>query len=265
MLAVASPHRPPCCAVLTAIAVLAAPSQVSAEPDDSGSPSGQGEARAPHPCVRYAPPPIDAAALEEVRRTGQQVSVETKRSRGAPPLVELRTLLYVPEPPWLAWTVVRDYEAWCKFLPRMTESAVLRDDGTTADVRTRIDLPWPLPVLGSVTRSVHDRCGEDRWLVRWVRLSGKLTDNRGWSWVEPAPGGGTLVRQRIALAADLPLSAEVVGAAARRYFRYVVTSFGEQIMRANEHGWYEQRRPPTPALEEPGATGSGPPPSAARP
>jgi len=203
------------------------------------------------------------------------VTVQARRFRDKPPLIELRTVLFVPEPPWLAWTVVRDYEAWRKFWPRMLTSEVRRDDGREAEVFTRIDVPWPLPDMDSVTRSAHERCADDIWLVRWARLSGELIENRGWSYIRPSPGGGTLVHQRILLGADVPISADFAARGARRYFHYVVRSFGEQIARARAGSWYGTE-PPAPLARDGGlgepATGASerpatgcPQPSGARP
>ncbi len=212
----------------------------------------------PHPCVTYAPPRLSAGRLARLRRSGQQVSVRTHRFRSKPPLIELRTLLYAPEPAWLAWTVMRDYEAWSKFVPRLERSVVRRDDGRTAEIFTLTDVPWPLPDLEVLTRAVHDRCGNDHWLVRWRRLSGSVHENRGFTLVWPATGGGTLVQQRFLLGADLPISAELAARGVRHYFQYVVRSFREQMGRAHKGVWYGTTPPPPLTATARPSAGTGP-------
>lgn len=93
----------------------------------------------------------------------------------------------IPFPPEDVWPVVMRCEHFAEFLPAVDESRLLRRDDEASECETRIDLPFPLDDLHSVTynrESVLDAGGFRR---QWHLLRGNYARNNGSWTVLPWP------------------------------------------------------------------------------
>jgi ribosome-associated toxin RatA of RatAB toxin-antitoxin module len=125
-----------------------------------------------------------AADLER----GKLVFIATEPENGKG--VALHACGLIDEPPAAVWAVLRDCGKYDQFLPRVEHSALLARVGNVATCEGKIDLPFPLGSLSSVTRVVETRRPDGGFQRRWTLVRGGYEHNDGsWTLVPWGPGG----------------------------------------------------------------------------
>ncbi len=152
--------------------------------------------------------------------------------------LDVEGITHIPAPVGLVMSVLTDYAAYPKFVPRVVRSEPVPagpDGAWELEVRT----PIPLDDITTQTSATAVRCGGDAWLLRWRRVGGTLLENRGVTVVYAVGGWGTILRQKAVIAADVGLPSDYVGRAVRRYYHHVLMALRDQSTRALKHGWYQ--------------------------
>jgi hypothetical protein len=117
------------------------------------------------------------------------VTVEAERHGDS---IEVRARATLTAQPALAWEVLTDYEALPRFIPGMLRSSVRRREGQRIIVEQSgearyLFFSFPIEVRLEVSETPHH-------LVVSRALSGNLRRMNGRYELQPAPGGGLLLR-----------------------------------------------------------------------
>lgn len=103
-------------------------------------------------------------------------------------------IVIVDAPPEKVWETLLKMEDFKDFMPKVTESSVLRREKDEMDVHFVIDVPGP-----DTDYAVRYTKDDAKKTLTGTWLKGDLKGSR-WLWkVEPAPGGKTLLSQQLAV------------------------------------------------------------------
>lgn len=196
----------------------------------------------PQPCDKFAPPLLSETALRRVMQEHVRIKVKLRlQTKPGRHTLDVKGLAFVAAPPSVVVQVLGDYEAYQKFMPRVMESARSVLPSGEVIVRMKVDALFPLADFLIETSNSLTRCGLDHWLVRWRRHGGSLPENRGATVVYPAPGWGSIIRQKAVVSIDSRLPGDYVGRGLRRYYHFLLQAVIDQSSRALAHGWYAGR------------------------
>ncbi len=93
----------------------------------------------------------------------------------------------LPFPPSDVWPVVMRCEHFAAFLPSVDESRLLRRTGESSECETRVDLPFPLDDLHSITFNRETVLDSGGYFRQWHLVRGNYARNNGSWTVLPWP------------------------------------------------------------------------------
>ncbi len=94
------------------------------------------------------------------------------------------SLTLVDAPPEDVWAVVREPATWSLFMPRMTKSDLVKEEGAVVDVHFEIDNPGP-----DTSYTARWRRDEEKRELAGEQVDGDLQGSRWLLRLEPTAGG----------------------------------------------------------------------------
>lgn len=140
----------------------------------------------------------------------------------------------IDAPPAIVWGIVGDCKNYKNTMPTIVESSVtkterpLPSDGPLATevrhCRVVADLPFPLPDLVSLTRSVYTTDPGKMWRRQWTMTGGDYNRNEGdWTIVPWGDGQKSLATYRIHAEPKVPLPGSMIASIQERKLPEVMT------------------------------------------
>lgn len=120
------------------------------------------------------------------------------------------------------WDVLRHYEEFSKYIPRVTQCDSIGKVGTKEQVYISVNLPWPFPDLWNVILLSRD---DERHRFEWEMMDGNMNGNKG-SLEVLDEGEGSAVKMEVQADPGLFLPAWIISWGARNYVPKVLRAIG---------------------------------------
>jgi ribosome-associated toxin RatA of RatAB toxin-antitoxin module len=145
--------------------------------------------------------------------------------------VAARVRAVIAAAPAKVWEHVAACDKYSEFMPRLSESRIVEQEGERVVCHLRIDMPFPLGALWSESEGRHRALSGGRFERRWKLLRGTYKRNEGhWRlgpWGEDATR--TLVTYQVVVAPDKAIPQSILREGQRRSLPELIEALRRRV------------------------------------